>query len=185
MQGCITLQRIHVFGARLHVHWSALVAAGLLFGAFASQPIHAAIAVACYFSVILLHEAGHALFAKQLGYRPLNVYLTFIHGLCETEAPDWEKESSTIAWGGVLAQLAVALPLIVVSQLIPAGAVPLFPIVVAILGYMSVLVALMNLAPAKGLDGQEAWKLFPILFSELRARGSAKKAAKEVIRRVK
>ena len=185
MRGCITLKHVRIFGARLHVHWSAFVAAGILFGVMIRQPIHALIAVASYFSVIVLHEAGHALFAKQLGYSADNIYVTFIHGVCEHEQPDTLKEDATIAWGGVLAQLAVALPLIALSQKTQLGSFPLSAVIISILGYLSLLVALMNLAPARGLDGALAWKLIPILFRELRYRSSSKKAAKNVIRRLK
>jgi membrane-associated protease RseP (regulator of RpoE activity) len=185
MRGCITLKRSRILGARLHIHWSAFVAAGILFGALIRQPIHAFVAVLSYFAVILLHEVGHALFAKQLGYSPVSIYLTFIHGLCEFEHPDTLKEHATIAWGGVFAQLAVAIPLIVLSQTTPLGSISLFAIVIAVLGYLSMFVAFINLAPAKGLDGTLAWRLFPIIFREVRDGAAAKKAAKDVIRRLK
>jgi hypothetical protein len=35
--------------------------------------------------------------------------------------------------------------------------------IVAFLGYISTLVALLNLAPSRELDGLEAWKLIPVL----------------------
>jgi membrane-associated protease RseP (regulator of RpoE activity) len=143
------------------------------------------VAVLSYFSVILLHEAGHALFARQLGCRPTHIYLSFIHGVCEFEHPDTMKEHATIAWGGVFAQFAVAIPLMVLYQTTPIGSVSLLAIPVAILGYMSLLVAFMNLAPARGLDGVLAWRLLPILFREFRAEAAARKAAQDVIRRLK
>jgi hypothetical protein len=120
-----TSNTLRILGARLHIHWSAFVAAGILFGALIRQPIHALVAVLSYFAVILLHEAGHALFAKQLGYPPVNIYLTFIHGLCEYGHPDTLKEQATIAWGGVLVQLGVAIPLIVLGQTTPLGSISL------------------------------------------------------------
>lgn len=185
MRGCITLRRPRIFGARLHIHWSALVAAGVAFGAFIRQPVHAVILVACYFGVILLHEAGHALMARRLHYEASDIYLTFIHGLCVIEHPDTLREDAMIAWAGVLAQFVVAIPLIAVHQALEPGAAPLFSIVVAVLGYLSVLMACLNLAPVQGLDGHLAWRLVPILVGDVRNAWTARKAMKAVIRRLK
>ncbi len=181
MRGCITLQRPTLFGARLHIHWSALVAAGILLGALARQPVQALVAVACYFGVILLHEAGHAYLAKRLGWAPENITIAFLHGVCQYQQPDNLKDEATIAWGGVLAQLAVAIPLIVLSQTTPLGTLPPVAIVVSAFGYFSLTMALMNLAPARGLDGATAWRLIPTLVRERRS----KKAAQDVLRRFK
>lgn len=185
MRGCITLRRPRILGARLHIHWSAFVASGIAFGAFIRQPIHAVILVACYFGLILLHEAGHALMAKRLGYEASDIYLTFIHGLCVFEHPDTLRDDAMIAWGGVLAQFLVAVPLMAVHQTLAPGANPLFSIIVAMLGYMSVLMACFNLAPAKGLDGHLAWRLIPILIGDVRNSWAAKRATKDIIRRLK
>ena len=185
MRGCITLRRPRILGARLHVHWSALVAAGMLLGVLIRQPLHAFVAVAAYFLVILLHEAGHALVARRLGYPATDIYLTFIHGVCVYEQPGSVREAALVAWGGVLVQLAVAIPLIVLAQTTPLGAAPVFPVAVAILGYMSLFIALLNLAPARGLDGALAWKLVPILLRDLRNRFTSKKKTKDLLRRIK
>lgn len=185
MRGCITLNRPKIFGASLHIHWSALVVAGIAFGAFVRQPVHALVLVVSYFAVILLHEVGHAVVAKKLGYLPSDIYLTFIHGLCRYEQPDTLREDAIIAWGGVLFQLAVAIPLIVIGQTTPLGSVSLFAILVAVLGYFSLLVALFNLAPGPGLDGTRAWRLPGILLRDVRDRSAAKKATKSFLRRIK
>lgn len=186
MRGCITLQRPRILGARLHIHWSALVAAGVALGAFIRQPLHALMLVTCYFGVILLHEAGHALVARRLGYKATDIYLTFIHGLCQIdEHPDTLREHAMIAWGGVLLQFLVAIPLIVIGQAVPQGAAPLFSIVVAVMGFMSLFVACFNLTPAPGLDGDVAWRLIPIKVADVRNSWAARKATKAFIRRLK
>lgn len=185
MRGYITLNRPRIPGARLHIHWSALLAGGTLFGIFIRQPIQAFVIVVSYFSVILLHEAGHALLAKRYGYAVPNIYLGFIHGICEFEHPQTLKEHAVIAWGGVLAQLVVAVPLVVLSQITPLASFSISGNVIAILGYLSLSVALVNLAPVRGLDGAVAWRLVPILLREAGYRSTSKKAAKAVIRRIK
>jgi Zn-dependent protease len=185
MSGYITLKRPRILGAVLHIHWSAFVVAGVMFGAMIRQPLQAILMVLSYYGVILLHETGHALFAKRRGYRPIHIYLAFIHGLCEYESPDTLKESAIIAWGGVLTQLAVAIPLIVLTQTTQLASNAHTGIVIAFFGYFSLFNALLNLLPVRGLDGFLAWRLIPIIFREARQKHAAKKTTREIIRRVK
>ncbi|HEX7888188.1 MAG TPA: hypothetical protein VF522_02410 [Ramlibacter sp.] len=185
MRGYITLKRLTIFGATLRIHWSAILAAGILFGTMIREPVHAMLAVGAYASVILLHEAGHAFVAKKLGYPPSNIYLTFIHGLCEFEEPYTLKEHAMIAWGGVLAQLAVALPLMALGHLTSLGSMSPSALLISILGYFSLLIALINLAPARGLDGSIAWQIIPILARDLRYWFGSKRTTKAVLRRLK
>jgi Zn-dependent protease len=185
MRGYITLKRPTILGMGLHLHWSALLGAAVLFGAFMRQPIQGVLAVASYFSLILLHELGHALMAKRLGYDTTGIFIGAFHGLCECDSPHYLREEAAIAWGGVLMQAAVALPLIAVAQLAPLGANPYFSIVAAILGPFSLLMAAVNLLPIAGLDGQLAWRLVPILWREARDQRAAMQTTRELIRRVK
>jgi Zn-dependent protease len=184
-QGYYAVRGVRILGAALYLHWTAVLVAGIVLYVFKSQPLHGALAILCYFGIIVLHEFGHALFARQLGYRPTAIHLSAIHGTCTFEQPDTPKEEAAIAWGGVLLQLAVALPLIALDNAVQLGKLPYLGIVVGFLGYISVLVAATNLAPALQLDGERAWRLFPILAREARLRASAKKATKAVLRRVK
>ena len=187
MHSYYLLRRFRPLGARVHIHWSVGVAAALLFATSWRQPLHALVAVASYFGIILLHEIGHAAFAKRLGYQPWDIYLSFVHGRCVCEQPDTRREESIVAWGGVLFQLGVALPLIALNALTPLGSVPYFGTLIAFLGYFSLLIALLNLAPARGLDGALAWPLIPMLLREARkpkrsGQGSSKQS---VVRRIK
>src|SRR5689334_19310747 len=116
MRSYIALKRPKILGINLYLHWSALLGAGVLFGALIRQPVHAALAVSSYFALILLHELGHALMARRYGYDATGIYIGVLHGLCEYDSPHYLKEEAIIAWGGVLMQLAVALPLSVLAQ---------------------------------------------------------------------
>ncbi|MEO7494206.1 MAG: hypothetical protein ABIT83_13195 [Massilia sp.] len=185
MRGCITLHKPRIFGAALHIHWAVLVAGGILFGAMIKQPLHAALFVCSYFGVMLLHEAGHAFVARRLGCRPSHIYLTFIHGHCECDLPDSLREHAMLAWGGVLAQLAVAMPLLLLGEIAPLAANACFGILLVVFGYFSLSVVILNLMPAEGLDGALAWRLVPMLVRDIFQRHAAKKAAKEVLRRFK
>ena len=75
-----------------------------------------------------------------------------------------------MAWGGVLAQLLVAVPVIILDAVFDIGQVDLLRPVVVIFGYVSVAIAALNLIPAHGLDGEKAWQLFPLLLEERRER---------------
>jgi Zn-dependent protease len=179
-RGYILVQGLRVLGARLHLHWSALALAAGLLAIWIRQPAHALEAVGGYFGVLLLHEIGHAAIARRLGCRATDIRLSFLHGACETAAPESPRDEALIAWGGALAQLAVALPLIALSRVPAVAASP-----AAAFGYFSALVAVVNLAPVASLDGAKAWRLPAILAGELRARAVARKATRDLMQRLK
>jgi Zn-dependent protease len=174
-----------IFGAPLYVHWSVLVLAVVLFALWVRQPLHAIECVCCYFGLILLHELGHAVVVHRLGYSVVGIYLSGIHGLCQYEQPDTLREDCLIAWGGVLAQLAVAIPVIALAQIPGLGALPFVGIIIGTFGYFSLVMLLFNLTPAGGLDGAKTWRLFPILLADLRAHRSTKKAARDLFKRLR
>jgi Zn-dependent protease len=166
MKGYTRITFLSAFGARVHIHWSALLVMGGILAVSIRNPVMAAITICSYFGIIFLHEAGHAYFATRLGYRAFDIYLGFFHGLCVYEDPRNSKHEAIIAWGGVFAQLLFAIPIILVSQAEAAEHVPGFGPVVAFLGYVSAMVAFVNLAPGRGLDGYKAWGLIPIVWAE-------------------
>lgn len=53
--------------------------------------------------------------ARRLGYDVDAIRVAFFHGRCEHEAPHTESDDVLVAWGGVLAQFAVALPILIVA----------------------------------------------------------------------
>ena len=170
MRAYTRVPRVRIFSAPLYFHWSAfLVAAVLLLGSI-EQPVMACLTFVCYLGVLLLHEAGHAYVAKRLRLRRYAIRISGIHGTCEIEAPENAKQDYLVAWGGVLAQLMVAVPIIILNAVLGIGQIePLGP-VVAIFGFLSVAIAAFNLIPAPGLDGAKAWRLFPLLLEERRER---------------
>jgi Zn-dependent protease len=164
------IPRIRVFNAPLSVHWSVFVIAGLLLLKSLHDPLLACLSIASYLGIILLHEAGHAYVAKRLRLRRYAIRISAVHGVCEFEEPESAKQDYLVAWGGVLAQLAVALPLIAFDLGFGIGRIELLRPVVGILGYVSVAIAAFNLIPAPGLDGAKAWRLIPLLLEERRER---------------
>jgi Zn-dependent protease len=184
-RGYILVHGLRVMGARLHLHWSALALGAVLLALWIRQPAHALAALGCYFGVLVLHEIGHAAMARRLGCRVTDIRLSCLHGTCEIAAPPSRRDEALIAWGGVLAQLAVALPLIALGQLPALAALPAAGIAIAAFGYFNALVAIANLAPVAPLDGAKAWRLAAILAGEQRARTVARKATRDLMRRLK
>jgi Zn-dependent protease len=140
-----------------------------------TSPVYAAVSIAAYLAIITVHEAGHAYVARWFGCRITAIRRGIIHGLCEYETPEHELEDVLIAWGGVAAQLCIAIPVLLIAWAMGSRELYYFGPVVAFLGYLNLLVALANLAPAEGFDGKRACRAFPLLFHWWRAKRTAKK----------
>jgi Zn-dependent protease len=180
-RGFVLVQGLRVMGARLHVHWSVLAASVALLAPFIRQPALALEAVGGYLGVLLLHEIGHAAVARRLGCPATDIRLSLVHGRCDHDAPDTLRDDALIAWGGVLAQLAVAVPLIALAGVAaPAAGLP-----IAAFGYASLLAAAVNLVPVAPLDGARAWRLVPVLRAERRVRAAAEKATRDLMQRLR
>jgi Zn-dependent protease len=128
--------------------------------------------------LILLHEVGHATVARHLGYATRSIRLGLIHGKCEFDAPPNRWDETLIAWGGVTAQLMIAVPLCLFDAFWRYS-LGFFAPVILVLGYWSLVVAVFNLIPTRGLDGWTAWQIIPLL----RIRRNARRAARSVIRK--
>lgn len=181
-------QWIHVasFGrvrTPVFVHWSAFLVAVALGTLSLKSPIYAALAIVCYFTVIAIHELGHAWVARRLGYDVLAIRIGLIHGQCVHEATETEWEAVLVAWGGVAAQVCVAAAALVVAKLVDGLDVPYFGLVVVFLGYLNFLVAFVNLAPGPGMDGATAWRIVPLSWRRWRANRVARKALRSIARR--
>jgi membrane-associated protease RseP (regulator of RpoE activity) len=177
------LRQIRIFDARLYVHWSVVSVVALLALISLQSPIHAAVSIASYLAVILIHEAGHAFMARRLGYEVHTIRLGLFHGLCEFEAPETELDHVLISWAGVLAQLAVAVPILVVAVVFESYDFGYAAPALAFLGYLNLLTALFNLAPTPPLDGAIAWRVIPMLRRWWKARRVSRRALSNMTRR--
>ena len=136
-----------------------------------SDPIVAIVAAASYFSVILVHEWGHAFVASRLGYGIDSIRLSVIHGECIDDASyETAREAALIAWGGPLAQFAAAVLVWSLSFISVVDQSDFFGPPLVFLGYIGPLVALANLAPGAEMDGTRAWPLIPMLWRDLLGR---------------
>ena len=167
MKSYVRAKRLNVCGAPVFLHWSALVVMGGCLAIAVSDPLVAIVAVAAYFSVILIHEFGHAFVARKLGYEVDSIRLSVIHGECIYHANDiTAREAALIAWGGPLAQFVAAAIVWSLSFLPEVDQSDLFGPVIVFLGYLGPLVALANLAPGSNMDGATAWPLIPMLWHD-------------------
>jgi membrane-associated protease RseP (regulator of RpoE activity) len=164
------ISNISVYGAPVYVHWSVLAAVAIVGLLSFSSPLYAAVAIVCYLSVIGIHELGHVYAARRLGYDVVAVRVAFLHGVCECEAPRTRWDEVLVAWGGVVAQLLVAVPVLLIAATLGTRDLFYFGPVVAFLGYVNLLIALVNLALARNLDGSVAWQVVPLLLKRFRAR---------------
>jgi stage IV sporulation protein FB len=172
-RGAITLARYR--GAPIRLHWTvpvvALMAGGLRFapGAWLGLVL-----------VVLLHEMGHAFWARRF---QMDVTEILIHGLgghCAYLGTPSPKQRSIVAWGGVMAQavvFCVALPLSIAVPATSEVQRDLYGMLIS----TNLYIALFNLIPIRPLDGAEAWRLVPMLVAE-RSRRSVKAIRQEVAR---
>jgi Zn-dependent protease len=159
-----------VCGVDVYVHWSILAFGIVILAGTTRKLTSTVLGMAAYLTLLILHESGHLFMARRRGYQAFSMALYPIFGLASFEAPDSRIDRALIAWGGVLAQASVAVPLTL--YIILMGYTPFEPLnaVLAILGGYSLLVAAFNLLPIRPLDGSRAWDLVPAWFEQRRLR---------------
>jgi len=137
--------------------FGVLLVASVLFGV---PWIAAALAL---FTIMIWHELGHAMIASRLGYPILGITLFPVLGQCHYQQPYSAFEDAVIAWGGVIAQLIVLVPAVLILVFFgntSSGIVNAFLIVFT---YFNAIMVLVNLVPSRGLDGAKAWRLAPMV----------------------
>lgn len=170
-------QVMRVDGINVYVHWSVfLIATIFLIGAI-ERPALTFVGLASYLSILLIHECGHMIVARKRGCQVDYIEIYPIHGRTCFTTPWSRYDHCLIAWGGVVAQLIVAIPLI--AWIIFFGYTPFEPVnaVLAILGGYNLAVVVFNLVPVSPLDGAIAWGLFPELIKRFRNRRAKRQAA--------
>lgn len=104
---------MEINGVKVFAHWSTvLIGTLVLFGAI-ERPAETLAAWTAYFSVILIHECGHMVAAQWKGCKVTAIELYPIHGFVRYSQPWSRYDDAVIAWGGVVAQAVVAIPLVV------------------------------------------------------------------------
>jgi Zn-dependent protease len=160
--------------APIRIHWSALLGALVWTGGDLSLP-----RCLTFVAIILVHELGHALLVRRARASVVEIRVHFMGGECQWAGRVSPLERSVIAFGGVWAQLLLALGAVVFARVAPPtmmtrGAMA----VLDMLTSWNLFNAAFNLLPIAPLDGAEAWKLFPRLYQRLRLARLERKRAR-------
>jgi stage IV sporulation protein FB len=141
----------------IFVHWSVPALAIFFLGAGAPRILMTAAGLTAYLAILLVHELGHQLAAVRLGYHVERIDVFPVHAICRFEAPHSARDAALIAWGGPIAQLFLAVPFTAIILTLGFTPFQSANAVLAILGYLNPLIALVNLTPIAPLDGKLAW----------------------------
>jgi len=160
--GWLSLGSIRDVAFRANV---TLVIGALAFGLFHFAPG----AWLAYVAVIVVHELGHAAFIGLSGRRVAGVDIHALGGSCQWSGRATLLERATIAWGGVIAQLALFGVALATSAILPRPDSPFLLQIVSALLWPNLVVAGLNLLPLRMLDGAEAWRLPGALLRRRRA----------------
>ena len=144
-------------GAPIKLHFR--IAIGLLvFGGFRWSPGF----FVAYPCLILLHELGHAVLVRRCGHRVVGIEVTGLGGACHWSGNASPLEEALIAWGGVLAQLALFGATALWSTFVPPSSSFGWQ-VVATFTHTNLWLVAINLLPIPPLDGARAWGVFRAL----------------------
>ena len=157
----------------LYVHWSVFVISAIILLGAIERPAVSLVALISYLSIILIHETGHLMAAQRLGCHVFGIELYPLWGITRFQPPWSELDHCKIAWGGVLAQGIIAVP--VVAFVLIFGYTKFEPLnaAIALFGGFSLFMIIFNLLPVRPLDGATAWRIIPAYVRHLRSRRSS------------
>ena len=145
-------------------HWSVLLISAIIPMGALHDPLVSLVGLTAYWGVLLLHEYGHVIAAQRLRCEVFAVELYPIFAITRFEMPRSRFDHCVIAWGGVVAQFTVAIPLTIWIVVFGYTRFNAVNAALAIWGLFSLLIAFFNLLPVAPLDGAIAWGLIPALF---------------------
>lgn len=149
-------------GVDLRLHWSVPVGA-LVFGSLRFEPI----LWLAFLAVILVHDLGHALAVRAVGFRITGVDLTGFGGQCRWRGKAEALDHAIIAWGGVVAQSLLLVATLLVTAFFGRSTAHAASLVEHAFIEINLWIMAINLLPFPPLDGARAWGLF----AELGSRG--------------
>src|SRR5258708_6507557 len=127
-------------GIPVHIHWSLLALSSLVLisslGSL-SHAVGALVALLAYFASMLLHEWGHVVFARQQRCAVYGIELYPLVGLTRFQLPPTRLAHCRIAWGGVLFQAAVGVPMVAWIQLMGYTPIEVLNAFMAVFGFLS------------------------------------------------
>jgi Zn-dependent protease len=165
---------MQIRGVDTYIHWSVFAVAAFILAGVGHRPGLTLLGLLSYLAVLLIHESGHLIAAQRKGCRVLSIQLYPVFGVTRFETPWSRLDHCVIAWGGVLAQAVVFIPLIAWVSIFGYTRAEGLNMIFAILGFFSLGIAIINLLPMAPLDGATAWGLLPAILAERRSRVSRK-----------
>jgi Zn-dependent protease len=153
-------------GAPIRLHWT------LPLGALAWSRFSFAPAMWLAFAtLILLHELGHAALVLKFRLGLSEIALHGAGGYCRHERSGSRLEESAIAWGGVLAQLALFIG-VKLGELALGPPTTLYAAqALYVFTEANLWLIALNLIPIEPLDGAKAWPLVGMLLARARKPG--------------
>jgi Zn-dependent protease len=174
---------LRMFGAAVYVHQHVLVAMALLLVLALKNWLLAITCLISYVAIIVIHEVGHAVVARRLGYEVSAIRIGLLHGRCEYEHPNSAWDASLVSWGGILAQLLIAALVFAIAAALPGKLSDFFGPIVIFLGYINIVIAAMNLTPRAPFDGHLAWRIFPAMIDKFRGETVVRRAVRRASKR--
>jgi Zn-dependent protease len=162
-------------GVPVYFHWTVLLILALIVFNVIHNPIASLLVFAAYIGVLLIHEAGHLIAAQLMRCEVISIQIYPIFGITKFEIPWSRLDHCIIAWGGVIAQAVVAIPLIAFVSTFGYTRFEPLNAMIAILGFFSMGVAAINLLPFSPLDGATAWAIIPEAFKRISQTSKAKR----------
>jgi len=164
-------------GVDVFVHWTVFLIAAIMVYATRRNPWVTLTAGASWLGLLLLHECGHMIAARRRHTPVISIELYPISGFCRFEVPWSRFDHCIIAWGGVMAQVAVAVPIMLWVSTFGYTRFATVNAVLGILGGYSLVIAAFNLLPVGRLDGRIAWGIIPEFINRAKRRKQKQKSS--------
>lgn len=155
---------LEINGVKVFFHWSVLLIGAIILLGALEEPGLSFTVLAAYYGVILIHECGHMVAAQRKGCAVLSIELYPFWGITRFDEPYSRFDHCIIAWGGIVAQVLVGVPLVIWAEVFGYTRFQAVNAILVILGFFNLSIAAFNLLPIAPLDGAIAWGLLPALF---------------------
>jgi Zn-dependent protease len=146
-----------IFGVPIRIHWTVLIVVAVCIHRGLGDPGEAIALGGSFLALMFLHDAAHVVVARAKRRQVMGVELRALHGNSVISSLS-DREGITIAWAGVVAQLAVAIPAILWRMTMPVDN-PAWRLALEILGPFNLVLAGFHLLPIPWLDGTVAWRI--------------------------
>ena len=164
-------------GIPIRIHWTTPIGV-VIFTRFEFVPV----LWLGFALIVLVHEFGHARMVRWCGVVVLSIDVDALGGSCSWEGEVSRIQRALIAWGGVLAQLVLFVIVRSVDTTVEWAATFDGVQLLSVLTSTNLHIAAFNLIPFPPLDGWQAWRLIPLVYSDLRSRSHTARRQRSLLR---